>query len=173
MLTTVSSVTWANENSYRLNPGDQLSVSVWKEDGLQKTITLLPDGTISFPLVGHIQAAGMTAEELEASVKEKLSVYIADPVVNITVESVQGNVFYVVGQVNKPGLQVMSQQTSVVQALAMAGGLTAYASRNGINIIRRLDGRDEVLKVRYSDIKDGSDLSTNHMLRSRDVIIVC
>ena len=166
----------ASADIYQLNPGDQLEISVWNEENLQKIITVLPDGKISFPLVGHLQAAGKTASEIEALITDKLDAYIADPEVNVTVTSTRGNVVYVVGKVLKPGPIVMIQSTSVMQALAMAGGLNEFASANAIKIIRRgglaQGGGEELLKVRYSDLEKGSDLATNHLLKYGDVIVV-
>ena len=166
----------AAADSYKLNPGDEIEISVWNEENLQKTISVLPDGMISFPLVGHLQAAGKTASEIEATIAAKLDAYIADPEVNVTVTSTRGNVVFVVGKVLKPGPIVMIQSTTVMQALAMAGGLNEFASANSIKIIRRSgleEGAQEtVLKIRYSDLEKGNDLSSNHILNYGDVIVV-
>jgi polysaccharide export outer membrane protein len=166
----------AASETYLLNPGDQLEVSVWNEDTLQRTITVLPDGMISFPLVGHLQAAGKSAADVEAVIGEKLDTFIADPEVNVTVTSTKGNVVFVVGKVLKPGPVAMIQSTTVMQALAMAGGLNEFAAGNSIKIIRRSDqasdAQETLLKVRYSDLEKGSDLSSNHLLNSGDVIVV-
>mgnify|MGYP006077148699 FL=1 len=166
----------ATADSYKLNPGDQVEISVWNEDNLQKTITVLPDGMISFPLVGHLQAAGKSAAEIETTIAAKLDTYIADPEVNVTVTSTRGNVIFVVGKVLKPGPIVMIQSTTVMQALAMAGGLNEFASANSIKIIRRSgleEGAQEtLLKIRYSDLEKGNDLASNHILNYGDVIVV-
>jgi len=163
-------------DSYKLNPGDQVEISVWNEENLQKTITVLPDGMISFPLVGHLQAAGKSASEIESIIAGKLDTFIADPEVNVTVTNTRGNVIYVVGKVLKPGPIVMIQSTTVMQALAMAGGLNEFASANAIKIIRRgglaADAEETLLKVRYSDLERGSNLETNHALNYGDVIVV-
>ena len=158
--------------AYLLNPGDQLMVSVWNEESLERTITVLPDGKISFPLVGHIAAAGETASILEDKITTKLDAFIADPEVNVTVTKTRGNVSYVVGKVLKPGPIVMVQATTVMQALAMAGGLNEFASANSIKIIRSTGEQETLLKVRYSDLEKGSDLSSNHRLEAGDVIVV-
>jgi polysaccharide export outer membrane protein len=166
----------AGADSYKLNPGDQVEISVWNEDNLQKTITVLPDGMISFPLVGHLQAAGKSAAEIETTIAAKLDTYIADPEVNVTVTSTRGNVIFVVGKVLKPGPIVMIQSTTVMQALAMAGGLNEFASANSIKIIRRSglegDATETLLKIRYSDLEKGNDLASNHILNYGDVIVV-
>ena len=158
--------------AYLLNPGDQLMVSVWNEESLERTITVLPDGKISFPLVGHLTAAGETASILEDKITTKLDAFIADPEVNVTVTKTRGNVSYVVGKVLKPGPIVMVQATTVMQALAMAGGLNEFASANSIKIIRSTGEQETLLKVRYSDLEKGSDLSSNHRLEAGDVIVV-
>ena len=166
----------AAADSYKLNPGDEVEISVWNEEDLQKTISVLPDGMISFPLVGHLQAAGKSAAEIETVIAAKLDAYIADPEVNVTVTSTRGNVVFVVGKVLKPGPIVMIQSTTVMQALAMAGGLNEFASANSIKIIRRSgleEGAQEtLLKIRYSDLEKGNDLSSNHILKYGDVIVV-
>ena len=166
----------AAADSYKLNPGDQVEISVWNEDNLQKTITVLPDGMISFPLVGHLQAAGKSAAEIETTIAAKLDTYIADPEVNVTVTSTRGNVIFVVGKVLKPGPIVMIQSTTVMQALAMAGGLNEFASANSIKIIRRSGleegSKETLLKIRYSDLEKGNDLASNHILNYGDVIVV-
>ena len=166
----------AAADSYKLNPGDQVEISVWNEDNLQKTITVLPDGMISFPLVGHLQAAGKSAAEIETTIAAKLDTYIAEPEVNVTVTSTRGNVIFVVGKVLKPGPIVMIQSTTVMQALAMAGGLNEFASANSIKIIRRSGleegSKETLLKIRYSDLEKGNDLASNHILNYGDVIVV-
>ena len=166
----------AAADNYKLNPGDEVEISVWNEENLQKTISVLPDGMISFPLVGHLQAAGKTASEIEATIAAKLNAYLDDPEVNVSVTSTRGNVVFVVGKVLKPGPIVMIQSTTVMQALAMAGGLNEFASANSIKIIRRSGleegGTETVLKIRYSDLEKGNDLSSNHILNYGDVIVV-
>ena len=176
LLTTAACLQASATETYLLNPGDQLDISVWNEETLQKTITVLPDGMISFPLVGHLQAAGKSAAEVEEVIGVKLDTFIADPEVNVTVTSTKGNVVYVVGKVLKPGPVAMLQSTSVMQALAMAGGLNEFAAGNSIKIIRRsgelANPTETILKVRYSDLEKGSDLSSNHILSAGDVIVI-
>lgn len=160
------------DQAYLLNPGDQLEISVWNEEALQRAITVLPDGMISFPLVGHLKAAGSSAATVEAIIASKLDSFIADPEVNVTVTSTRGNVSFVVGKVLKPGPIVMVQATNVMQALAIAGGINEFASGNAIKIIRSQGDASSILKVRYSDLEKGSDLTTNHWLQAGDVIVV-
>src|ERR1700685_2013371 len=97
-------VSYADETGYTVKPGDTLGISVWKEPDLQGTAVLVrPDGTFSFPLVGQVNATGKGVVELQQIVTERLSKYISEPVVTVTVADIKGNKIYVIGQVNKPG----------------------------------------------------------------------
>jgi len=158
--------------SYQLNPGDTLDVSVWGESSLERSVTVLPDGAISFPLAGRIHAAGVTTTDLGSLMTKKLSKYLTDPVVTVTVTSAAGNTIFIIGEVNRPGIITMHQTLNVAQALAVAGGLTPFADDDEIKVIRMQSGSDSILKVHYTDIKKGKDMSTNHRLASGDVIVV-
>lgn len=162
----------ANEG-YRLNPGDKLEISVWHEDKLEATVAVLPDGTISFPLVGHVPAAGATTGELAAVLRERLGRLIPDPEINVRLVAADGNLIYVVGEVAHPGSFVMIRPTHVMQALSMAGGLTAYARKNDIRILRReADGRSKVWTFEYGDVEDGENMQSNILLQSGDTVVV-
>ena len=127
----------ADENAYRVKPGDILRISVWGEEQLQGAVLVTPDGTFSFPLVGHVDAREKTASQLQETVKERLTTYIATPVVTVSIEEINGNKIYVIGQVNEPGVFVMNPAVDVMQALSMAGGTTPFAALNDILILRR------------------------------------
>lgn len=157
---------------YTVNPGDILDISVWNEEALQQELRVLPDGSISFPLAGNFQVAGKSIDQIEVVLKERLAEYIADPVVNISVKSVEGNAIYVIGQVKKPGQFVMYQPMDVMQMLSLAGGLTAFAKANDIVILRRNGDKSEAIEFEYSDAEDGDKLENNHLLQSGDVIVV-
>ena len=162
----------ASETGYTLNPGDVVVISVWKEEGLDREVLVLPDGTITFPLAGTIKASGLTANELQGELVKRIQAYIADPVVTVSVKAILGNKFFVVGQVNNPGEFVVGHFTSVMQLLAMAGGLTPYASEDDIVIIRHQNGKAESLPFRYSDVARGKALETDLILKPGDVVVV-
>jgi polysaccharide export outer membrane protein len=162
----------AQNGSYQINPGDVLSIAVWNEPELNRTVLIRPDGGLSFPLVGDISARGRSAAELQTLVAQQLSQYIPDPVVTVSVEQVQGNRVYVIGQVREPGSFIMNPRLDVMQALALAGGMTAFAQANDIRIIRRRGGQQEVLSFSFADIARGRDLQQNVLLESGDVIVV-
>jgi polysaccharide export outer membrane protein len=135
-------------------------------------VSILPDGTISFPLAGELTAQGKTVSDVQLSLTEKLSSFLADPVVTVSVVSVAGNSIHVIGQVQSPGSFVMAQPLSVMQALSLSGGLTPFAKENNIIILRQNGLDQEVISVSYSSIEKGSDLSSNVRLKSGDVIVV-
>lgn len=158
--------------SYTLNPGDRLFISVWNEQALQKEVVILPDGTISFPLAGQLNSQGQTVLELEEELKSRLSEYISDPVVNVTVNEVAGNTVHIIGKVLRPGSFSMSQPLDAMQALSLAGGLNTFAEENNIIILRRNGDKQQIIPVHYARIKKGQSLDSNVMLKSGDVIII-
>ncbi len=160
------------QQRYLLNAGDVLEVSVWNEETLQKQVIILPDGMISFPLAGQLMAKGKSVTDVQNTLKEKLTEYLADPVVTVSVINVVGNSIHIMGKVNTPGSFVMSQRLDVMQALSLAGGLSPYAEENNIIVLRRNGTKQQTLAVRYASIKKGRDLDSNIMLQSGDVIIV-
>jgi polysaccharide export outer membrane protein len=162
----------ALDPGYRIGPEDVLEISVWKEEGLRKEALVRPDGAITFPLVGEIQAGGKTALEIQGEIKRGLDKLIADAVVTVTVLRVASNKFYVIGRVNKPGEFVAGRYIDVLQALSMAGGLTPFASENGIKVLRREGDRKVVLPFRFSDMRKGVNFEQNIILRGGDVVLV-
>jgi polysaccharide export outer membrane protein len=157
---------------YLLNAGDVLDVSVWNEETLQKQVIILPDGTISFPLAGQLDAQGRSVTDVQSALKEKLKEYLSDPVVTVSVMNVGGNTVHIMGKVTTPGSFVMSQEIDAMQALSLAGGLSPYAEENNIIVLRRNGTKQQVLSVHYGAIKKGRDLNTNIILKSGDVLVI-
>ena len=157
---------------YTVNSGDILDISVWNEDALKRVIRVLPDGYISFPLVGEIAVSGASLPHIKQQLTEKLARFIADPVVNISVQSAEGNIVYVIGQVKRPGQFVMYQPLDVMQVLSLAGGLTAFAQANDIVILRRTDNGKAAIEFEYGALEEGDELDSNILLKSGDVIVV-
>ena len=145
---------------------------MWKEEGLKKEVLVRPDGGISFPLAGDMQAAGKTARQLQQEITQRLEKFMADPVVSVAVMKIAGNKIYVIGRVNKPGEFVPGRYVDVLQALTMAGGLTPFAAENDIKVLRRDNGKDVVFSFRYSDVKAGKNLDQNVVLKGGDVVVV-
>jgi polysaccharide export outer membrane protein len=157
---------------YFLSPEDILEISVWKEESLTKQVVVRPDGAFSFPLVGDVQATGKTVAGIREEIKERLKQYIPEPVVSVSLLKVTGYKIYVIGKVNKPGEYVTGRFVDVLQALALAGGVTPFAAENDIKILRRIDGKQYVRPFRYAEVRKGSNLEQNILLRSGDTVVV-
>ena len=158
---------------YYVQPGDLLEVSVWKEEDLQRQVLVRPDGRFSFPLVGDVDATRKTVDQLRQEIAERLMKFIPDLTVTVTVQNVEGNRIYVIGQVNRPGSFIVNPRVDVMQALSMAGGATPFAALNDIIILRRNDdGTQHALKFAYKDVEKGRALEENIILRSGDTVVV-
>lgn len=163
----------AEDGGYQLKPGDLLQVAVWKEQDLTLEVLVRPDGRFSFPLAGELKASGHTAEEVRAEIAKRLEKFIPDPEVSVLVRQVIGNNIYVIGKVNRPGAFPLPGPLDVMQALAVAGGTSTFASVNNIKVLRRAaGGQQTVLHFRYGDIEDGEALEQNVLLQSGDVVVV-
>lgn len=171
VLALLSCISSAQE-PYRLNPGDILRISVWNEEALEQEVMVLPDGTISFPLVGILQVANRTPGQIQQEIKKKLSRLIPDPEINLTVSAVEGNNIYIIGKVIRPGRFPMNRPTDVVQALSLAGGFTPYAKTENVQILRRTGKTQKVIHFDYTKIAEGQALGTNILLQSGDTIVV-
>ena len=157
---------------YRLLPGDNLNVSVWKEPELQREIIIRPDGFFSFPLVGDIEAKGKSVREVERELIEKLDKYIPEPVLTVSVVEALGNRVFVIGQVQRPGQYIVNPMVDVLQALALAGGMTPFAAVNDIRVVRRSGDRLVVLDFKYGEVEKGKNLNQNVILQAGDVVVV-
>ncbi|WP_434101670.1 MULTISPECIES: polysaccharide biosynthesis/export family protein [Methylocaldum] len=156
---------------YRIVPGDVLEISVWREEGLTKQVLVRADGGLSFPLVGDLAAGGLTVEDVRATVTERLSEYLADPVVSVSVITTSQKI-YVVGKVNKPGEFVTPGRVTVMHALALAGGLNPFADRDDITILRQRGDQTTPLPFDYDAVAAGEDLEQNILLMNGDVVVV-
>lgn len=158
---------------YRLNPGDILQIALWKEEGLQRDVLVLPDGNITFPLAGQIRAAGRSAKELQDILFARMKKFFADPVITVSVKEVAGNRIFVIGQVKRPGHIQANRPIDVMQALSLAGGLTTFAADGDIKILRRDNkGRQRAIDFDYADVSKGSRLKSNIILKSGDIVVV-
>jgi polysaccharide export outer membrane protein len=162
----------AASDSYLIQQGDDLLISVWKEKDLQGEVMVRPDGGISFPLAGDITAAGKTTTQVQKDLAAKLQKYVPDPVVTVMVKQSTGNKIYVIGKVNRPGEYPTNRSVDVMQALAIAGGPTPYASLNKIKILRRENGELKSIPFKYSRVEKGEDLQQNIVLQGGDVVVV-
>jgi polysaccharide export outer membrane protein len=159
-------------SAYTVNPGDILTISVWKEVDLIRQVIIRPDGAFSFPLVGDVRANGRSVEDIQEILKQRLERYIPDPVVTVTVDQILGHTVYVLGQVNRPGQFVAAGNIDVMQALALAGGTSVFANLDKIKILRRVNKNLIAIPFDYSDIEKGKRLHQNILLVPGDVVVV-
>ncbi len=162
----------AAEGRYRLGPGDQIDIHVWRNPELTRNVPVRPDGLISLPLAGELMASGKTVAELEAEITAVLGEFVQYPTVTVSVTEVHGMVVYVVGRVASPGTLQLDRPINVIQAIAMAGGLQEFADRNGVVVIRTVNGQETRLPFPYGDALKGKSAAAPFTLQSGDVIYV-
>jgi polysaccharide biosynthesis/export protein len=156
---------------YVIGPDDSLHISVWKEQELTQTVPVRPDGKISMPLLGDVQAAGLTPTQLADSITEKLKKYMSDPRVTVVVTDMKSQRIYVLGEVLHTGPMPLLPDMTVLQALASAG-FTQFANTKGIYILRTENGKQAKIPVPYKQLLKGEAISQNIMLRPGDTIVV-
>jgi len=162
------------KNGYRIQPGDHLEVFVRQDQSLQRQVLVLPDGTISLPLLGIVPVFNKTVQDVETSLCQNLRKrnLIQDPNVTISVQQLGSNLFYVIGKVAHPGEFELRHDMDVIKGLAVAGGLATFAKEGAIRILRRdADGPKE-FRFDYGKFMDGHDREANILLRPGDTIIV-
>lgn len=161
-----------NPESYQLGPEDILEISVWKEPELTKQVVVAPDGKISYPLIGNIQAAGRTVKQLQDDIAKQLEKFVTEAHVTVILMKVQFYKIYVTGLVTRPGEFLLGRAPTVMQAIAMAGGLTPFAAPSRIIIIRKNKNQDETFPFDYKAVSRGESLEQNRLLQPGDVVVV-
>ena len=160
-------------DNFIIGSDDVLSINVWKEPEITRSIPVRSDGKISLPLVGEIQAAGRTPLQLEEAITDKLRNYISDPQVTVIVQQINSQKFNILGQVQKPGSYPLTQSTTVLDAIANAGGLRDFAKKKSIYILRAsANGRASRIDFNYKAVIDGKHPEQNIRLEPNDTIIV-
>jgi polysaccharide export outer membrane protein len=159
----------AASSEYRLGAEDVIFCFVYKEPELTTTVVVRPDGMITVPMAGLIQATGKTTSELEAEITSKLLKFVADPVVNVSVTEINSPKISVFGQVNKPDVFPIRQSMTLLNAIALAGGFTEFAKRDRVFVIRESASGQETIKV---NLKNLSKERTPFYLRATDTVFV-
>jgi polysaccharide export outer membrane protein len=154
--------------TYVIGAQDILSIKVWREQDFTGFYTVRPDGKITIPLIGDVQASGLTPERLGDQLKQGLSNYINSPDVSVSLQTVGSKKFYITGEVNRPGEYVLAVPTKVFDALSNSGGFRDFANKKKIIIIRGADR----LKFNYQDILRGKNLEQNILLENGDTVVV-
>jgi polysaccharide export outer membrane protein len=156
---------------YVIGPGDTLNVVVWKELTLSGEVKVRPDGFITLPLVNEIQAAGLTTGQLRKTLETKYREFVASPFVTIRVAAITSSEIFLIGQVVRPGAYPATGNDTVIQMITRAGGLTIFAERHDIKVVRREGGKVTQFIVDYDAIIKG-DLKQDILLRPSDRIII-
>lgn len=158
---------------YQIGVDDILSINVWKEPDLCRTIPVRPDGKITMPLLGDLPASGRTPRKLQEEIQQGLMAYISVPEVTVAVQEVRSVKFNIVGQIMKPGSYLLNESMTVLDAIAQAGGLSIYAKSSTIYVLRVLpDGSSVQLPFHYKQVLKGTNLSQNVKLQPHDTIVV-
>lgn len=169
---TINADASENGSLYRISPGDELEISVWKDESLSRQLVVPPDGFISFPLIGAIDTKNLTVTDLRKVVTQRLSEYVPDATVTIILLKVNERKAYVIGKVNGPGQFLISKDTNVMQILAMAGGLNPFASKGNIKILRQKDNKIINIPFDYGQVERGKNLEQNIILKPGDVVVI-
>ena len=160
-----------SEEFYQIGSGDTLGIVIWKEPALSGSVKVRPDGYVTVPLVNEVQVTGLTTGRLRKVLEEKYKQFVTDPFVSIRVESISSVEVFLIGQVAKPGAYPLSGNESLLQVLTRAGGLTIFANRDEIRVVRRGNAKVTEYVVDYEAMVRG-DLKQDILLRPGDRIIV-
>jgi len=172
----ISSVCIAQEDAketYLIGSGDILEITTWKEPDFSREAVLVRlDGMITFPLIDDIQARDRTPTQVKQDIEEKLKDYVENPVVTVTIRTSASKSFYILGEVVNTGEYPLVKGLTVLQAFALAGGFTEWASKKEIILMRNEDGKEKIYRVNYKDLIKGKDFSQNIKIQPDDTIIV-
>lgn len=161
------------EADYLIAPGDVLEITIYGEEGLNKQeLVVRPDGKVSFPLIGDVQVGGLTTSQVKEDVESKSKQYVSKAVATVSVRQLGSMQYYVLGKVAKPGMFNVSKPVTVLQVLALAGGLTTFADESNIKVVRNKDGQVINLRFNYKDVKQGRHLEQNILLERGDTVVV-
>ena len=160
------------DSSYQIGPNDVLTIFVWKETELTRDVTVMPDGKITYPLIGEITAQGQTASELKKAIADKLQNFVTAPEVTVIVRESRSQVIYTIGKVTRPGPYPLAPGMTVMQALSAAGGFAEWADPKNILIVRREGGKETQLRFNFKEYTSGEKLEQNILLKPGDTLVV-
>ena len=171
--TPASRVAGVHPDSYVIGIDDGLSINVWKEQELSRTVAVRPDGMITLPLVGEIKAVGLTPMQLRDQLVTALEKVMSDPQVTVIVTSINSMSFNMVGQVAKPGYYQLTRPMTILDAIALAGGFRDFAKQKKIYILRTApDGTQEKIKFNYKEVIKGKNMAQNVPLLPGDTLVI-
>jgi polysaccharide export outer membrane protein len=158
---------------YVIGPEDVLAIVFWRDEKMNGEVTVRPDGKVSLPLVNDIQAAGLTPEQLRAALEKAAAKFLAEPTATVIVKAVNSRKVHIVGSVVRPNTYPLAGDMTVLQLIALAGGLLEYADAKNITVLRKESGsKDRPLKFNFKDVSRGKNLQQNVSLKPGDTVIV-
>jgi len=162
---------------FLLGPEDVIEVTVWRNQDLSRVVVVRPDGKISLPLIGDVQASGLSSAQVAAKIAARLTEFKENPNVSVSIKEVNSYFVYVLGEVQKPGKYPIKSYATVLQGVSLAGGFTNFASKNKMAVLRtatNTDGEQRQIRipVPYSELVSGKGEIENFILRSGDTIVV-
>ncbi len=184
LFTILFATSVAAQGNYNIRPGDTLRIEVLEDPSLNRNVLVLPDGQISFPLAGSIQATGMSTSQVERSITSRIAENFAtEPNVFVAVSNIPQQAegpldaeptidVYFLGEVRTPGLRAIAPGSTILQALSQSGGLTEFAATKRIQLRRQFDSREYVYRINYKALSDGATIEGNISLSDGDVILV-
>jgi polysaccharide biosynthesis/export protein len=162
-----------SDDAYVIGANDVLSINVWKEPEISRSVPVRSDGKISLPLVGELPASGETPRQLEQEIAKRLQNYISEPEVTVIVTESKSQKINILGMVARPGAYLLSSSTTVLDAIAMAGGFKDFAKQKSIYILRQApDGTQKRISFNYKDVIKGKNPGQNIRLQSGDTVVV-
>ena len=161
-----------DDPNYSIAPEDVLTIDVWKEPEISRTVPVRRDGKISLPLLNDLQAAGLTPTQLGSEIVERLRATIVHPQVTVIVAQMSSLRIYVLGQVTRGGAYPLVPDMTVMQALSVAGGFTPYANVKKIHVMRTENGTEKIIPLNYKDVSRGRKPEQNIHLKPGDTIVV-
>jgi polysaccharide export outer membrane protein len=168
-----SATTKPHDDSFVIGNDDVLAISVWKEPEISRSIPVRSDGRISLPLVGEVQATGQTPLKLELEIASTLKSYIAEPEVTVIVQQINSQKFNILGMVTRPGSFPIASASTVLDAIALAGGFRDFAKQKSIYVLRQnADGSQTRIPFNYKQVVKGQNPAQNIKLQPRDTIVV-
>jgi polysaccharide export outer membrane protein len=158
---------------YVIGPQDVLGINFWRDADMTGDVTVRPDGRITLPLLGDMQAAGLTPEALTTVIHTAAVKLIADPTITVIVRQINSRKVFITGQVTTPGAHVLTGPLTVMQLISLAGGLTEFAKKKDITVMRtEVTGKQVVLPFNYSDVAKGKNIAQNVVLKPGDTVVV-
>ena len=163
--------TTANDADYVIGIEDVIAINVWHEPEMSRSMAVRPDGKISMPLIGEVEADGKTPAQLQAELSKRLQTLIKSPDVTVIVQDIKSQKFNILGEVQRPGMYPLAKPMTVLDALAVAGGFRDFAKPKKMYILRKSkDGNSAKIAVNYNNVIKGAE--KNVELESRDTVVV-